>query len=460
MFEKLKDFVMGNSASSEKMEEAPVCDAPGKKRKMAIIGAGSAGILSLVHFCTWLDEDWEVYSIYNPNKKILGIGESTNGEFVGLLERGIRLNLGKQEDLDALDATLKFGSNFKNWRENSWINPLLDGNIAVHFNNFNFKNFVFERLEKLWPRQFRFIEGDVKGMVNHPDRVVVTIDDMEHEFDFVVDCMGSPSSFENYVISDCSPVNRCQIHSITDYEYEPFTDHIAHQHGWMFGVPLKSRKTFGYMYNDNITSKEEAIEDMKKLLGVDEIEDKEYIFKSYYTTNMADGRIFKNGNKALFFEPLVANSIFIYLYTNRLIYDCMMDLVSEEETNAAFIKSVQEMEDVISYYYHQGSIFTSEFWDFAEHHTKARLENRQEFRDIMDTYRTLKNRGLMYTAPIYGLKPLTWEIVDEAMGCGYVDGTSPVVGEETVGSMDMIHDDLEDMAQHLLNSEHEDRMLA
>jgi tryptophan 7-halogenase len=407
------------------LQEFAVMDehcAATKKRKLGVIGAGSAGILSLVHFCTWLDNDWEVYSIYNPAKPILGIGESTNGEFIALLERGIRFGLGNKTDLDALDATLKFGSRFKNWREHSWINPLLNGNTAIHFNNFNFKNFAFERLHKLWPQQFRILEGDVQAMANHTDRVVVTVNGENHEFDFIVDCMGTPASFENYVISDCSPVNRCQIHSVKDFEFEPFTDHIAHKNGWMFGVPLQSRKTFGYLYNDTITPKEEAIADMKQLLGVTEIEDKEYKFQCYYTRNMATGRICKNGNKALFFEPLVANSIFVYLNTNRLIYDYIKGTTDVDKTNAAFVKMVQEMEDIISYYYQGGSTFTSKFWDYATRHTKARMKDRQEFKDIMSTYRSLKERGQLYSAPSYGVKALTWEIIDEQMGYGYIDG--------------------------------------
>jgi hypothetical protein len=391
-----------------------------RKKKLGIVGVGSAGLLSLIHFCTWLDESWEIYSIHNPAKPILGIGESTNGEFVGLLERGTHFSLGSQADLDALDATIKFGSKFMNWREHSWINPLLDGNTAIHFNNSHFHPFVYQRLEKLWPRQFRVIEGDVKGLSNHPDRVVVTIDNQEHDFDFVIDCMGFPSSYDNYVISDCSPVNRCLIHSISDFEYEPFTDHIAHANGWMFGVPLKSRKTFGYLYTDRITSKEDATEDMKQLLGVDKLDDKEYVFKSYYTTNMVEGRICKNGNKALFFEPLVANSIFIYMNANRYIYDYMLGQTSALEANAKFTKNVQEMEDVISYYYQGGSLYESKFWDHATHQSKHRLDNRMEFKDIMDTYNRLKNQGLLHTAPIYGLKPLTWEIIDEQLGYAYV----------------------------------------
>lgn len=390
------------------------------KKKLAVLGAGSAGLLTLVHFCTWLNTDWEIYSVHNPAKNILGIGESTNGGFVGLLERGTHFSLARPEDMDALDATSKLGSKFVNWREHSWINPLLDGNTAVHFNNFRLKTFVFERLQKLWPRQFRIIEGDVKGMQNASNHVVVNIDDKDHKFDYVIDCMGFPDSFDKYVLSDCSPVNRCQIHSITDFEYEPYTDHIAHENGWMFGVPLKSRKTFGYLYNDKITSKENAIEDMKRVLDVGEIDDKEYVLRSYYARELVEGRICKNGNKALFFEPLIANSIFIYIYTARLFWDHMMEGTDIPTTNAKFVKAVQEMEDTISYYYQGGSVFESPFWEHASRHTRDRLRKRREFKDLMNNYRKLKNRGILQTGPTAAFTPLTWEIIDEQLGYGYI----------------------------------------
>lgn len=397
------------------------------KKKLAILGVGSAGVLSLTHFCTWLDNSWDVISIHNPNKPILGIGESTNGGFVGLLERGLHFCLGHQADLDALDATLKFGSKFMKWREHSWINPLLDGNTAIHFNNFRFKEFAFERLGQLWPEKFRCIEGDIKEIRNYPDRVGVLVDDVEHEFDYVMDCMGFPQDFSGYTMSDCSPVNRCQIHHLMpgEYEFEPFTDHIATPDGWMFGVPLKSRKTYGYMYNDKITSKADAQKMMAELLNArleDVDSNREYVFKCYYANEMISGRVGKNGNKALFFEPLIANSIFLYIYTARLFYDFVLGHAQGADCNRAFNKAVNEMEDVITYYYQGGSTYDTDFWKMAVPRSKQRLERRREFQDLMRTYGELKRQGILHHGPTYAFVPLTWEIVDLALGYEYVGG--------------------------------------
>ncbi|MEW6281760.1 MAG: tryptophan 7-halogenase [Candidatus Eremiobacterota bacterium] len=400
-----------------------------RKMRLGVIGAGSAGILSLTHFCTWLDNDWEIVSIHNPDKKILGIGESTNGGFVGLLEKGLHFSLGRTEDLQELDATIKYGSRFVNWRPHEWINPLLDGNTAIHFNNFFFKGFAYGRLQKLWPKKFRILEGDVTSVVNHPNKVTLTISGQPHDFDYVMDCMGFPQDFAGYTLSDCSPVNRCLIHSQTpdQFTYEPFTDHVAHENGWMFGVPLQSRKTFGYMFNDTITDRDEAEKDMKRLLKAPELDaavgrgitTPEYKFKCYYANEMIQGRVGKNGNKALFFEPLIANSIFLYIYTARVFYDFVLGNTSREGCNGLFVKAVNEMEDVITYYYQGGSQYDTKFWKYATKFAKKRLKKRHDFTELMRGYRDLKSRGILNHGPTYAFVPLTWEIVDEALGYKY-----------------------------------------
>jgi tryptophan 7-halogenase len=229
--------------------------------------------------------------------------------------------------------------------------------------------------------------------------------------------MGFPADFTDYTMSDCTPVNRCLIHNQKPpYEYKPYTDHIAHKHGWMFGVPLQSRKTYGYLFNDTMISKEAALEDMRQELGVEKIEGGEYQFKCYYANKIINGRICKNGNKALFFEPLVANSIYLYIFTARQFYDYINGAADEPSSNDVFVKTVQQMEDLISYYYQGGSLYDTEFWRFASHKTRQRLETRGPFHELMAQYRELRKRGLLQQGQIYALAPHNWRIIDEALG--------------------------------------------
>src|SRR6187551_367144 len=399
------------------------------KRKLGVVGVGSAGLLNLMHLCVWLDKSWEVYSIHDPKKKILGIGESTNGGFVDLLERATNFSIAHPADVSALGATLKFGSRFVDWRPHQWINPLLNGNVAVHFNNRNLKDFTYERLTRLWPDQFRTLEGDVESLDDRGDKVSLTIDGREHDFDYVVDCRGTPDSFDNYVISDCTLLDRCIVHRVDEYDYEPFTDHIATKNGWMFGVPLQGWKTYGYLYSQKITDKAAALRDMQERLGVATLDaahyEQEYVLRSYYAKQLVSGRVCKNGNRALFFEPLVANSIFLYLRANRLIFDYIVNGVSAEQTNSTFVKSVQEMEDVISYYYQGGSMHPTEFWKAATQAAQHRLGQRREFLEYLGRLRAMKAEGTLHRAPVYAWAPHTWQVVDAQLGYNYVEGVPP-----------------------------------
>jgi hypothetical protein len=396
------------------------------KRKIAVIGAGSAGVLSAAHLCTWLDDQWEVFAIFDPKKKILGIGESTNGAFISVLERGANFSLAHPEDLAALDATIKYGSKFKNWRERDWVNPLLSGNIAIHFNNRTFKDFIFERLRKLWPNQFRILEGDVTDVQNYADRVSLRVDGRLHDFDYVVDCTGTPQTFDGYTMSDCTLLDRCRVHVVEKYDYEPFTDHVATRDGWMFGVPLKDYKCFGYLYSSAFTDAPSAEAEMMRLLGVPALEskayDKHYAFRCYYANELVSGRVCKNGNKALFFEPLLANSMFLYIFALRLIYDYVVGGQDAGRCNTRFVKSVQEMEDVISYYYQGGSNHETEFWKAASTGARARLAKRAEFSQYLEKLRELKQRGSLHAGPSYAFSPHTWQLVDAALGYQSLDG--------------------------------------
>jgi hypothetical protein len=397
------------------------------KRKIAVVGAGSAGLLSAAHLTTWLDESWELCAIHNPDKKILGIGESTNGGFISLLEKATNFSFANAEDLAALDATIKYGSKFKNWRKESWVNPLLSGNIAIHFNNRRFKDFVFERLLKLWPKQFSILEADVREIQSFADHARVISDRGPLEFDYVVDCTGTPSSFDGYTMSDCTLVDRCLVHTVHDYEYEPFTDHIATRDGWMFGVPLNGYKSYGYLYSQAFSETSAAEAEMRRLLGAPQLEagsyDARYSFRCYYANELISGRVCKNGNRALFFEPLLANSMFLYVFALRLIFDHVVSAQDAGRCNARFVKGVQEMEDVITYYYQGGSTFQSDFWKAASERARARLAKRPVFLDYMRTLADYKKRGLPFSGPAYAFSPHTWQIVDSQMGYGYLDGT-------------------------------------
>jgi hypothetical protein len=108
--------------------------------------------------------------------------------------------------------------------------------------------------------------------------------------------------------------------------------------------------------------------------------------------------------------------MFLYIYVARLIYDYVAGAQPAAQCNAMFVKAVQEMEDVISYYYQGGSTFDSETWRAVAESARARLQRRTQLGDYLAKLRGLKSRGIMHGAPGYAFSPQTWQIVDAQMG--------------------------------------------
>lgn len=357
------------------------------KKKLAVIGVGSGGILTLAHFCSKLDNSWDIVSIHNPKINIIGIGESTNPAVIETLEYG--LNFSMLDDLEALDATYKFATRYKNWGDDYIDSPLLGGRSAIHFNNFKLKDFAFERLAKLWPEKFKTLVGNVESMTNVYDEnslsctgVELIVDGVSHLFDYVIDCGGFPSDYSNYVVLDKMPVNHCLVHNIMEPGDWNYTGHRAHKNGWMFEIPLQSRQSYGYLYNDVLTTKEDAMDDFSKLIGVpkEKLDNIEYSFKSFYSKNPVTGRIFKNGNRCVFYEPMGAASMYMYskinlVYERHIISEATTGVpYLEHLTTAEVLKTVQQIHDLICFFYHKGSIYQSEFWEYAKTNCSEHLK--------------------------------------------------------------------------------------
>lgn len=390
------------------------------------MGVGSAGIVTLSKLFACLSNEWEIVSVYDPSTPILGIGESTNPSFIRTLEMGTRFSL--SEDTSKLDSTFKFGTQFIGWREKPWLNPLLSGGVAVHFNNFKLKEFAFERFAQVWPEKFKVIEGKVETIDNTTDNITLTINGKQEVFDYAVDCRGFPTEATDYVRSPCSLMNHCLIYSFLKHDPIQYTEHIATRNGWMFGVPLVSRKTYGYLFNDNITPLEDAQFDMAEHLGisVEELtsskEYRTYTFVPYYTTKFADKRLLKNGNRALFFEPISATSINQYISTCDLIVKYLLNNTTEEEVNLEFIKESNVTEDILNFYYHGGTNYDSPFWRAAKENAINNLNGNSRFHYMLDRNQMAASMGLPYNGQAHLFSNYSLVIMDEAFGYNYFKG--------------------------------------
>ncbi len=357
-----------------------------KKKSLAVIGIGSAGILGLSHFCSVLDNTWDIVSIHNPDIKIIGIGESTNPAFIQNVEYG--LNFSMLDDIAKLDGTYKFATRYIDWKDHYIDSPLLEGRSAIHFNNFKLKDFAFERLNLLWPEKFKVIEGNVDHLDNifddslQPSGVHVVVNGDTYHFDYVIDCRGFPKDYTDYYICDKMPVNHCLVHNIEEPGNWNYTGHRATVDGWMFEIPLTTRQSYGYLFNDNITDIETAKINFSKLINVpvDQLNNIEYAFKSYYAREAVDGRIFKSGNRFGFFEPMSATSMYMYsrlnaLYEKHIFAVENNNLESILKTNMDAVYLARKLQDLICFFYHGGSKHDTDFWKMATKNCTEHLKS-------------------------------------------------------------------------------------
>ena len=346
------------------------------KRTLAVVGLGTAGIQSLAHFLGFLNSDWVITSISDPKIPILGIGESTNPSFISTMARGAGLDMYTELVEGSMDSTVKYGTMYEKWRNKDFINPLIGPSVALHINTFSLKEWSLPRFREMWGSKFEEVFGSVSDIFNEKDKAVVVLDDVNYYYDFVIDCRGFPKSYEDYTIFE-NPTNKCFVHNRLESINPLHTKHVATKDGWMFVVPLKSRTSYGYLINSDITDDETAKHNFSKEINVavDELDNISYSFKSYYHNKPIDGRIARNGNRVAFFEPMFANSIAMYDIVNRNFFDYIQQVNSESAANANLHNEFWDIKQTILFFYHGGSTFDTPFWDYTTQFSNLELKN-------------------------------------------------------------------------------------
>ena len=363
------------------------------QKKIAVIGTGTAGIISISHCLAHLSNEWEVYSIHDPNKPILGIGESTSTQIPENLFNSIGFNLNDIEHND-LDATLKLGVKFTNWREKEFYSHMMVPRYGIHFNNFKLKEYAFNRFNKIYNQRFNEIHGQVESTVNTDTCVNVKVDSNIHKFDFVIDCGRWPADYSEYNYSKHIPVNTCLVNMIPEPGTWKYTHHVATPDGWMFGIPLQTRQGWGYLYNKDTTNKDTAIKNMSTFFDKKDFSKenlKEFNFQSYRAKKYIDGRIVKNGNRAMFYEPIEALSGYFYDQVLRYFFDYLQLKYTNEQVNKELDIIANNIELGICYLYHGGSNYDTAFWKHAKEITNQKLNTDQYWKDTVTEISKLKN---------------------------------------------------------------------
>ena len=319
--------------------------------KVAIIGKGLAGILTAMAWkAHYPATEIEIY--YDPFSPIEPVGSGSWPNMLDLITEFQTTNpecwpSWREADWD---QTVKTGISYKGWGKD-WFHDFGMNRVAMHFD----------------PK--KFCDDMARNFKCIPKRVGYNID-----ADFIYDCGGSPfsgrecssESWDRYTLLQ-NPLNRVLLAETDPYSsVYCTTDSIATKDGWTFVIPLQSRTSVGYMFNSDITSDNEALDNFAEQFG----EHKLLGFRSFHNymakNPVIDGRIFMNGNKYFFIEPLEATSVTGYMVwierTLRYIMEGanLKDMVDDNQ------RDIQENANFLLYHYAHGSEFDTPFWDYAK----------------------------------------------------------------------------------------------
>lgn len=339
--------------------------------KIAILGAGSAGILTTG--CILKDFknrniECEVTHIFDPNIPILGVGESTTSEVTFAI--GQAFDFIFATEADEIKSTTKYGTHYIDWREKDIIFPFQSGYHAVHFDARDFAKMGLERLKRIYPNYKLLQESWQESSAEN--------------YDYVIDCRGRPQDFSDY--KECNLIlNSALVYDDPEPSDFGFTRHVAHKYGWMFVIPLKHRTSHGFLYNKDFCNRQEAEAELIRITNATEkdIENfRTFPLKPYYCKKTVNGRMLKNGNRAVFFEPMSANSLYMAVKNTQILSQYMRGEISQDKANELCILNYRAVEDLINLIYHGGSIYDNDFWQW----TKKRASKNLQETNVLKRY--------------------------------------------------------------------------
>lgn len=331
--------------------------------KISVVGAGNAGCFTALNFAwrTRNNKKIEVELIHDPNKNSERVGQATLPDALLLMHKSMRFDW----HYNKIHATPKAGVLYEGWgNKDKHFHGFPRTQMAMHYCPSEMQKTVLES------GHFKVKEGNV--------------DPRDVDADFVFDCRGKPdndSQYEDLI----NPVNSCILAKpnfrTTDALY---TRAIATPDGWTFIIPTSENSpacsgAVGYLYNNKITTKEIAEYNMLEMFDVEVT--KHVTFKSYVAKNpVEDGRIFKNGNRLFFLEPLESTSLEACLFWTREIIDFFNGAKTHEQCGDNIRKHLFQCQNFILWHYQLGSKYDTPFWEYAESisHFKD-----QEFDDML-----------------------------------------------------------------------------
>lgn len=321
-------------------------------KRIAIVGAGNAGCITALHYNKYLkkiDNDYEISIYHSPIQHPMErVGQGTLIEITALISEELGINWYN----NTIDATFKTAFMYEGWGKKQYniFAPFKDmAGLAIHF--------VPQKLSKA------VLES---GYFNVNDKTIVD-PEKEIDADVIFDCRGRNNRDKSNYSTLTNPVNSVLLCDKSGRDPDLiYTRCVATKNGWTFIIPNKDSVSYGYLYNDMITSKEDAKNDFLNGFDLPEV-DGELQFENYVAKNMFVGeRTVLNGNRYSFVEPMEATSLDIYQLLCTYAWDHFFDGKEKNICNIEMKTVVKEIQNFILWHYQSGSKYDSPFWNYAK----------------------------------------------------------------------------------------------
>ena len=331
--------------------------------KVSVVGGGNAGCITALYL-SWHSKDTEVELIYNPDIPCERVGQASVIDQPKLLWGATGFNWYN----NPIHATMKSGILYEGFGKcnEEVIHAFPAESMAMHYCPWEMQKHVLNS------GLFKVTEGDV--------------DPKDVDADYVFDCRGKPKDFSDY--DDLINPTNAAILAKPNWDTTKafWSRHIATPDGWTFVIPTHSESPshdycVGYCYNSDITQQEVAEYNLLEMFDVEVT--KHLKFKNYIAKNpIVDDRIFLNGNRLFFLEPLESSSVQAYVECARYFVDYIITKKEPIEQAANSAKQyIRQLQNFVLWHYQFGSKYETPFWDYA-----TKLSFRDKTFDAMVEY--------------------------------------------------------------------------
>jgi hypothetical protein len=406
---------------------------------ITIVGGGTAGWIA-AYFIKKSQPIHKITVIESSKLGIIGTGEGSTGLLIDLLS-GYWFNhkINIDDFKEKTDSTIKMGIRHENWKEigDSYFAPLDASPTGFGLNDHFFK-YVYHKYGKdkihlaseigiryenkkfEVPYALHFDGHKVgeyfKNVCNRDgvtviDSVVVDIileDDGKIESltldngqtinaDLFIDCTGFSRILMKKIgvgwnsVKDVLSVNTAMpfhLHYSENEKILPETKATALSSGWMWNIPLITRRGCGYVFDNNYISENQALDEVEKYLK-QKIQPIKFInFDSGYSKSFWEKNVICFGLSSSFVEPLEATSIHntivqIAIFVLEFLSvspELTLDANKLREYNHKITRLNQLTVDFISLHY-QGGRNDSVFWQDIIRKSKI-TDNARRIKEI------------------------------------------------------------------------------